>query len=142
MTFLILIDTNIYVAYLNKRDQNHEIARKLIGRLLLGEFGSRFTISEVFSEAATVLFSKTKSIDIVNRAWKIIYSEEEAWGQVIIITKDDIDRSWEIYQKYTTKKRPLSFVDCLLISSAQHLGIDSIMSFDEEFDGILKRIFQ
>jgi len=109
---------------------------------LLGEFGSRFTISEVFSEAATVLFNKTKSIDIVKRVWKVIYSEKDAWGQVIIITKDDIDRSWGIYQKYTTKQRPLSFVDCLLISCAQYLGIDSIMSFDEEFDGVLRRIFQ
>jgi predicted nucleic acid-binding protein len=139
---LILVDTNIYVAYLNNRDQNHEIAKKLAERLLLGEFGSRFTISEVFSEAATVLFNKTKSMDIVNRVWKIIYSEDNAWGQVIIITKDDIDRSWEIYKKYTTKKRPLSFVDCLLIASAQYLGIDAILSFDEEFDGILKRIFE
>lgn len=138
---MILIDTNIYVAYLNKRDQNHIIVKRLIERLLLGEFGSRFTISEVFSEAATVLFNKTKSMDIVNRVWKIIYSEDDAWGQTIIITKDDIDRSWKIFQKYTTKKRSLSFVDCLLISSAQFLGIDSIMSFDAEFDGILKRIF-
>jgi predicted nucleic acid-binding protein len=137
---MILIDTNIYVAYLNQRDQNNQRARTLVRKMLSGEFGLRFTISEVFSEVTTVLFRKTKNLEIVKRAWNLMYSTDKAWGHSIIVTKDHIDSAWKVYQSYVTPKRPFSFVDCLLIAIAQANNISQIMSFDQEFDGVLTRI--
>ena len=53
---IIIIDSNIYVAYFNKRDENHIRSKNLVKNLLKGEYGNRFTISEVFSEVSTNLF--------------------------------------------------------------------------------------
>lgn len=138
---MILIDTNIYVAFMNKRDQDHKQAKELVNKMLSGEFGIRFTISEVFSEAATLIYRRTKSKEIVKRAWDVMYSSDHAWGQMVIIGKDDIVKAWEIFQKFASPKESLSFVDCLLIAIAQSLGVPTIMSFDDEFDGILDRIY-
>lgn len=137
---MILIDSNIYIAYFNKRDENHTRSKELVKQLLKGEYGNRFTISEVFSEVATILFRQTQNKRIVTKALNTIYEKETAWGFTIIITKDIIENAWTIFNKYTTKKVPLSFVDCLLISTAKINGIESILSFDSEFDGILSRI--
>ena len=136
---MILVDTNVFVAFLNKRDKNHQSAKDLVTKLLSGNYGSRYTISEVFTEVATFLFKKTGRMDVVSKAWNLFYSEEAALVQPLIIKKEDIDEAWMIFQKYTTQKRPLSFVDCLLISVSQTYEIDSIASFDSEFDGILNR---
>ncbi len=137
---MIIIDTNIYVAYLNQRDQNNKRARILVKKILTGELGIRFTISEVFSEAATVLFKKTGNREIIKKAWNLIYSTDRAWGHPIIVTKEYIDIAWKVFQAYVTPKKPLSFIDCLLIAVARVNNITNILSFDEEFDGILTRI--
>ena len=73
---MIIIDTNIYVAYLNQRDQNNKRARILVKKILTGELGIRFTISEVFSETASVLFKKTGNLEFVKKAWNLIYSTQ------------------------------------------------------------------
>lgn len=138
---MILIDSNIFIAYFNKRDRYHLRSKQLVRNLLKGEYGNRFTISEVFSEVSTILFRQTKNMTIVERAWSSIYSKEKSWAFAIIMNKDTIDKGWQIFKKYTTLKVPLSFVDCLLISTAQLNSIDSILSFDSEFDGILNRIY-
>lgn len=136
---MILVDTNVFVAFLNKRDKNHQRAKEIVVKLLSGKYGSRYTISEVFTETATFLFRKTRRMDGVAKAWDLIYSVEAALVQPLIIKKEDIDNAWLLFQKYATQKRPLSFVDCLLIAVSQSFEIDSIASFDSEFDGILKR---
>ena len=138
---MILIDSNIFVAYFNKRDGNHLRSKQLVRNLLKGEYGNRFTISEVFSEVSTILFRQTKNMAIVERVWSSIYSKDKSWAFTIIMNKDTIDKGWEIFKKYTTSKVPLSFVDCLLISTAQLNSIDSILSLDSEFDRILNRIY-
>lgn len=138
---MIIIDTNIYIAYLNSRDQNHNSAKEIVKKILSGELGRRFTISEVFSEVSTLLFRQTKNKNIVEKAWKLFYDPKFAWASTIIVSKEIITEAWSIFQKYVNKKVPLSFVDCLLISTAKINSIEFIASFDSEFDGILKRIF-
>lgn len=136
---MILVDTNFFIAIINQRDSYHKRANEILDKLLLGDFGERYTISDVFTETATLLFKKTKRKEIVEKAWELIYSEEFSIVQPIIVNKKDIDNAWVVFQKYATEKRPLSFVDCLLIAVCQSYEIDSIVSFDSEFDGILKR---
>ncbi len=138
---MILIDTNVFVSFLNKRDKNHQRAIELVRQALSGDFGNRYTISEVFTEVSTVLFRKTKNMNIVKKAWDLMYSSDRSWGKTIIITKDHIEKAWKIFQSYTTIKKPLSLVDCLLIAVARNLEIVKIISFDDEFDGILERIY-
>ena len=137
---MIIIDSNIYVAYFNKRDENNKRSKELVSQLLKGEYGNRFTISEVFSEVSAILFRQTGNKNIVEKAWNTIYEKEKTWGFKIIITKEMILKAWTMFNKYTTKKVPLSFVDSLLIVTAQLNSIDSILSFDSEFDGIINRI--
>ena len=134
---MILIDTNIYVAYLNKRDQNHSQAKKQIRKLLIGEYGSRFSISEVFSETATLLYRQTKKKSLVDKAWNLFYHPNYAWGVTYVVTRELIAEAKSIFDKYTTNSRPLSFVDCLLIATAFSKNINLILSFDDKFDGII-----
>ena len=138
---MIIIDSNIFIAYFNKRDNNHQRSSELVKKMLKGDYGNRFTISEVFSEVSTILFRQTKNKTIVERAWNSIYKKEASWVFPIIVNKELINEAWEKFKKYTSAKVPLSFVDCLLISTAQSHSIDSILSFDSEFDGIIKRIY-
>ena len=138
---MIIVDSNIFIAYFNKRDNNHIRSKELVKSMLKGEYGNRFTISEVFSEVSTILFRQTKNKSIVERAWNSIYDVEISWVLPIIVSKDIINNAWVIFKKYTSIKVPLSFVDCLLISTAQTHSIDSIVSFDSEFDGIMNRIY-
>ncbi len=137
---MILIDSNIFIAFINAKDKNHQRAKELVSDLLAGQYGSRYTISEVFSEVSTFLYSKTKQKEVVQKAWDLIYSTKNSLGQVFIVNRENIEQAWIVFQTYASTQKPLSFVDCLIIALAQRNQIDKIASFDSEFDGILERI--
>jgi predicted nucleic acid-binding protein len=137
---MIIIDTNIFLAYLNKRDQYHDQVKPLVRKLLKGEYGNRYSISEVFSETVTLLYRKTLRKSLIERAWEIFYSKEKSWATIYMINMDIIKKAKEILIKYGSESKKLSFVDSLLIATALNQNIKQILSFDYQFDGILKRI--
>ena len=59
MNGLILIDTNIDIAYLNKKNQNNTKNRLLVKDLLSRQYGSRYTLFEIISETVTSLYRQT-----------------------------------------------------------------------------------
>ena len=51
---------------------------------------------------------------------------------------DLIKKTWEKFQKLIN--RGLSFTDCSLLAVAEYLECNDILSFAEEFDGLINRI--
>ncbi|MFX0051356.1 MAG: hypothetical protein ACFFAJ_12855 [Candidatus Hodarchaeota archaeon] len=56
------------------------------------------------------------------------------------MTLDLIQKAWDKYQKLIGKG--LSFKDCSLLAVAEYLECNDILSFADEFDGLINRISQ
>jgi len=138
MRMSIFVDTNIFVAARNKRDINHQRAVELLEMALRGRYGRAFTSDYVFDEAVTVALKRTGRADIAIRTGQLILISSP---RIALLNVDDevFKSAWEKFQKLA--ERGLSFTDCTILALMERHGIDYLMSFDEQFDGLVKRIY-
>jgi len=133
----VFIDTNVFVAARNKRDVNHQRAVELLEGVLMGRYGQAYTSDYVFDEAVTVALRRTGRPDVAIRTGQFILASRP---RIILLTvnNDVFKSSWEKFQKFAGKG--LSFTDCTILALMEQYGIEYLMSFDEHFDGLARRI--
>jgi predicted nucleic acid-binding protein len=135
----VLVDSGVFVALHNTRDENHETAKKLITMIASGEMGTAYTSDYVFDEAVTVTLKRTGKADVALRVGRMILGERPVPFLVVLRVAEDVFKSsWVLFQKYS--ERGLSFTDCTSIALIEMREMHSIVSFDSGFDGIVPRI--
>jgi len=133
----VFLDTGLFVAVNNKSDKNHGRATLLLEKALKGEYGILFTSDYVIDEAVTTALARTHDYQIAfNTGSSIIESMsiEKAFtgpGEFLL--------GWQKFQKF--KRKPLSFTDCVSLAHMDKRGIERIISFDSEFDGLTTRLY-
>jgi len=136
----LLIDTGVFVAVQNKRDTHHEAATKALKTAFSGVFGALYTNDYVYDEAVTLARKRTRSHDEALRIGDRIAGRGSFPDRIelLFVTADRFDRTVRVFETYDDHE--LSFTDASLISLAENEGIDAVLSFDDDFDGLVKRI--
>ena len=111
----------------------------MLKHALSGKFGNRVTLDYVFDEAITATWSRTKDMRKVKAVYTLFFGDKSI-AQVKKFPLWYIPETWDVFQKYVTKRKLLSFTDCAQIYYASSNKINKIVSFDDEFDGIIQRI--
>ena len=134
----LLIDTGFFVAYLNKRDVNHSRAIDLMKQLLSGE-NIGFTSDYIFDEAVTVALARTGRADVAKSVGQLILGDGYDTLFSLYFTGEQVfNEAWKLFGIYS--KRGLSFTDTVSLALIEMHGLDAILSFDSDFDGIVPRI--
>lgn len=133
---MILIDTGVLAAFFNKRDTRHKRARELMNHLRQGDYGTGIISDYILDETVTLLYVRSKRPDLSIKVGELIINGK--LGQFIPLNADLVMKTWGLYQKYV--HNGLSFTDCSLIALGHFLDVREILSFSEEFQGILNRI--
>ncbi|MCY3411631.1 MAG: type II toxin-antitoxin system VapC family toxin [Candidatus Heimdallarchaeota archaeon] len=136
---MILIDTSFYVAFLNTKDQNYSRAKELMTEIASGKFGSRITLDYVLDEAITVTWVRSGDRSLVDSIYLLINGKKSIFD-MYTIELHELEEVWNTYKKYHSIRKPISFTDATLIYYAESNNIAKILSFDDEFDGILERV--
>jgi predicted nucleic acid-binding protein len=135
----VFLDTGIYVAFHNTRDVNHKRATQLATSILKGELGAAYTSDYIFDEAVTVVLARTRRHDLALELGNIILSNiKPALAELIRVDNAVFQEAWRIFQQIPG--RNLSFTDCTTIAFVKNMRIDSVLSFDSDFDGLINRI--
>ncbi|MEE8400938.1 MAG: PIN domain-containing protein [Candidatus Hydrothermarchaeaceae archaeon] len=138
----IFIDTGIFVAFHNKLDETHGRAINLITEVLQGKHGTAFTSDFVFDEAVTLALFRTKFRETARDVGDMIIGNPKkklpTFVKLVNVDPEIFKQAWTIFNKYDEKT--LSFTDCTSIALIEQLKINSIMSFDRDFDGIVERV--
>ena len=131
----LLIDTSAIVSARNADDKNHNKALDIMIRALKGEFGKLYISDYIFDEAVTIAYIRTGNKNFVNdigffaRTRSIIFR---------FIEPIDFERAWELYLQFQDKN--FSFTDCTNIALMKRHGIDTLFTYDSEFNGIVSII--
>ena len=136
----IFVDTGVFYALQNQRATLHEEAVESLGTLLEGEYGTIYTSDYVYDETVTLVRERTGD-----------YTEAKAVGDRILgrgsypdavtvlpITEDRFDDAVETFELY--RDHSLSFTDASTIALVDSFEIDAVLSFDDDFDGLVERI--
>ena len=135
----VFLDTGIFVAFHNTRDENHNRALELMRRIVDGELGTAYTSDYIFDEAVTVALVRTRRPEMAIAVGRMILGELIAPFLAMLRVDDDIFKeAWKLFQRYA--QRGLSFTDCTSIAFIRLRNLESIVSFDTDFDGIVPRI--
>ena len=131
----LLIDTSAIVSARNADDKNHNKALDIMINALKGEFGKSYISDYIFDEAVTIAYIRTgnknfaNDIGIFARTKPIIFR---------FIEPIDFERAWELYLQFQDKN--FSFTDCTNIALMKRHGIDTLFTYDSEFNGIVSII--
>ncbi|SDR43756.1 type II toxin-antitoxin system VapC family toxin [Natronobacterium texcoconense] len=136
----VLIDTGVFVAAQNERDEHHGAATRALTAAFDGEFGALYTTDYVYDEAVTLARMRTES----HREARLIGDRIAGRGsfpdgiELLFITSDRFEKMIETFERYDDHE--LSFTDASLITLVENEGIDAVLSFDDDFDGVVDRI--
>jgi len=136
---MIFIDTGVFVAYVNKRDINHERAVEILEDVMRGKYGRAYTSDYVFDEAVTFALLKTKDVRKALNVGRLILGDDvlPRFLEILFVDRVIFNKAWKYFRRY----KGLSFTDCISIALIEEYEIDYIASFDSDFDGIVSRIF-
>ncbi len=138
----VFIDAGIFIAYINKRDEHHTSATRLIEDVMKNKYGAAFTSDMVFDETVTFILYRTGDIGKAISARDFILGNEEKsiprFINLIFVDGDTMEKSWNTFVKYAIKR--LSFTDCSSIELMKARGIDYLASYDGGFDGVVTRL--
>ena len=128
----ILVDTCALIAVRNADDINHKKAMEIMVPVLRGEYGKVFVSDYIFDEAVTLAYIRTGNKKFVYDIAKFTRSKPI---NLRFIEPSDFENAWELYRKFDDKH--FSFTDCTNIAVMQRLDIDTLFTFDSEFNGIV-----
>ena len=138
----IFIDSGVFIAYINKRDENHNPSSRIIGDSMENKYGAVFTSDMVFDETVTFILYKTGDINKAISIRDLILGNEEKdiprFINLFFVDGELLEKGWDAFVKYADKR--LSFTDCSTIELMRNKNIKYLASFDGGFDGIVTRV--
>lgn len=135
----VFLDTGFFVAFHNTRDINHTRAVELMKSLAEGEFGAAYTSDYVFDEAVTVALVRTGRPESAIAIGRMILGETtEPFLTLLRVGETEFREAWRLFSQHSD--RGLSFTDCTTITLTKSRGLDRIISFDSDFNGVKTRI--
>lgn len=122
-------DTSFWIALINSKDKNHQVAKKFYYSILIKN-NSTYTTIDVISETITNLrYIRRIGYYLAKRFIKEIRPELF----VRYPTKDDYQRVQDLYLKYT-KDKEISFCDLVsYVIVKERLNDIPCLSFDSDF---------
>lgn len=136
----VVVDTSVLVAAFNERDARHARAREIMEEIRQARHGDAFTTDFVLDEVVTVMLARTGRHDKAVQAIDFVVPKNpaEAWVALEVVGEEAVFRALEAFRR--SGRRELSFTDWTTLALVQEGRADAVVSFDEDFDGLVARI--
>jgi len=136
----VFIDTGVFYAHHDTDARRHDIGVEALNTVLReSAYGHVLTSEYVYDEVGTLTHRRTgdiaAGIEVGRRirgsgypdAIELLYSSRQLFEDAV-----------SAHQKYAD--HGLSFTDAMTVALVQYHDIDSVLSFDGDFDGIIDRL--
>jgi predicted nucleic acid-binding protein len=134
------VDTGVWYAHHDRDAPRHESATGAVETLVSGRYGSIFTSDHVLDEAVTLTRSRTGSYDDSRRIADRILGVDEFPDatELLFVDEGGLEDALDAFDRY--RDHPLSFTDATTVALMDDHEIDHLLSFDDDFDGIVDRL--
>lgn len=136
----LFIDTGVFYALHDRDSSRHDAAVAAIKRVSTGEFGRLFTSEYVYDETVTLVRQRTGRFESAKRAGDRIRGAGSfpQTFELLHVTESLFERTLEAFDRYDDQT--LSFTDANTIALIDAYDVDAVLSFDDDFDGLVERI--
>lgn len=128
---MIIIDTNIFYAFYNVNDVDHDRAKGIYTRVLDGEYGKPVLLDYVFDELTTLIQVRNNN-KLASQIGAVLMKDTEDVLEFMQVSFPTFHSAWNIFQDQQERKC-LSFTDSVIIATAQILNLKHIATFEGGF---------
>ncbi|KZN23341.1 twitching motility protein PilT [Haladaptatus sp. R4] len=136
----VFVDTGVLFAHHDTDAERHEQAVAAFDELLDGTYGQPYTSDYVLDEVVTLTRVRTGSFEAANTVARRILGEDSFPNvlELLHVEPDEVTAALETFRRYEDQN--LSFTDASIIHLCESRGIDAVLSFDDDFDGLIERV--
>jgi len=136
----VLVDTGVLYADHDRDATRHEAAGDALETVYDGEFGHPYISDYVYDEAVTLTRRRTNSVDAAIRLGERLrgVGEYPAVYALEHVSVAVFQAAMTTFERYDDQS--LSFTDATTIALLDRLDLDRVLSFDDDFDGIVPRV--
>ena len=135
----VLVDTGVLYADHDTDATRHDTASTALDAVYDGEFGHPYVSDYVFDEAITLARTRTGSHASAKRLSDRLRGRNrypQVYEMLHVSTAVFTD-AIAVFERYDDQS--LSFTDATSVALIDRHGIDGILSFDDDFDGVVRR---
>ncbi|MFC7075152.1 type II toxin-antitoxin system VapC family toxin [Haloarcula halophila] len=136
----VFVDTGVFYAQQDEDTERHDAATRAMRAIAGGRFGRPVTSDYVYDETVTLTLSRSNDpaqAAAVGDRIRGHGSFPEA-VRMLFVGHEQFHDAIEIRRAYDDQA--LSFTDATTVAVMRDRGIDHVLSFDDDFDGILDRL--
>ena len=136
----LLVDTGVLYADHDTDASRHVEASDALETVYDGEFGTPYVSDYIYDEAVTLTLVRGGSHAAAMRLGRKLRGGEpypQAYD-LLRVSGAAFDDAVDIFEAYDDQA--LSFTDATTITLVERYGIDGVLSFDDDFDGLVDRI--
>jgi len=135
----VLVDTGVLYADHDSDASRHEPARRALEAVYDGEFGQPYVSDYIFDEAVTLtqrragtfqpakrIGDRLRGVGDFPRVYDLLWVSPAVFSDAV-----------ELFEQYDDQE--LSFTDATTVALVNRHDIDAVLSFDDDFDGIVSR---
>lgn len=126
---LYLIDSGVWIGAFNPKDVHHPKSKHIIKAVANRKLGRVLVTALIFSEVVTYIRRKIGVKQSIEVARALLDSRNV---EVVHIDQHTFSAAYHMFEKYPA----LSFADAVSVSVMKDRGVQQIISFDRDFDGV------
>jgi len=136
----VFVDTGVFYAHHDTDASRHEAGAAALNAVLRSaEYGHVMTSDYIYDESVTLTHRRTRDIDAGLEIGRQIRGEGYPSAIELLHSSETLfDRAVTIQETYA--KHQLSFTDAMTVAHVEHHDIDCVLSFDDDFDGVVTRL--
>ena len=136
----VFVDTGVFYAHHDTDASRHEIGTAALnGVLRAAEYGRVMTSDYVYDETVTLAQRRTGSVaDGIEVGRRIRGEGYPDAIELLYSSRGLFEDAVDVYERYADQE--LSFTDAMTVAMVEHHDIDAVLSFDDDFDGIVGRL--
>lgn len=135
----VLVDTGVLYAYHDRDAPRHEEAVTALDPVYDGELGQPIVSDYIYDEAVTLTLKRTGSFDAAAAMGERIrgVGRFPTIYELFHVTRALFDDAVELFERYDDQA--LSFTDAMTVAITRRQAVDTVLSFDDDFDGVVDR---
>jgi len=136
----VFVDTGVFYAHHDTDASRHETGATALNRVIRSaEYGHVMTSEYVYDEVVTLTHQRTGDVSAGTEVGRRIRGD--GYPDVI----DLLYSSAKLFRDTVTTHRRyrdhgLSFTDAMTVTMVEYHDIDAVLSFDDDFDGLVDRL--
>jgi predicted nucleic acid-binding protein len=136
----VLVDTGVLYADHDTDASRHEDASDALETVYDGELGAAYVTDYVYDETVTLTRKRTGSFSAAKRVGRRLRGVDPypSVYELLRVSNTGFADSVDIFERYDDQE--LSFTDATTVALCDRYDIESVLSFDDDFDGLVDRI--